>query len=273
MWKKQLKKGLVIGKFELIKQLGEGTTGVVFKAKNLETKEEVALKIGDTAGTLYNEAHTRRKIGDVEGLYTIIDSEKADPNLGIKYFSMPLYEKTLKDFYESNTELFTPKYIYKLISKIIVTLYDIHEAGYVFRDLSLNNLMNLGKKWYLIDAGASLPLSFKLKTGFTGTPAFSSINALKGGYHNIKDDLESLGYIMLYLFNGTLPWLENQPTKKATAKYYTELGDSRKEQTLALIKKLDNKKLKKFFKLIYKEDDQNSNIYQDLIDILKEKEE
>jgi len=40
----------------------------------------------------------------------------------------------------------------------------------------------------------------------TGTARYSSINAMKGFEHSARDDLETLGYILLFLALGRLPW-------------------------------------------------------------------
>ena len=49
-----------------------------------------------------------------------------------------------------------------------------------------------------------------LRGTFTGGLLYSSANAQRGMQQSRKDDLESLGYVLLYLFKGKLPWdLEN----------------------------------------------------------------
>ena len=51
-------------------------------------------------------------------------------------------------------------------------------------------------------------VSFCLKHGLTGTPAFTSINSHLGGETGRRDDIESLVYVLVYLLSGSLPRLQ-----------------------------------------------------------------
>ncbi len=41
---------------------------------------------------------------------------------------------------------------------------------------------------------------------FTGTLRYASVGAHRGLHLSRKDDLESLGYVMIYMYQGHLPW-------------------------------------------------------------------
>jgi serine/threonine protein kinase len=49
--------------------------------------------------------------------------------------------------------------------------------------------------------------------GFEGSAAFASRNALRGGRYSFRDDLESLGYVLVYILRGWLPWLGTEERK------------------------------------------------------------
>ncbi len=76
-------------------------------------------------------------------------------------------------------------------------------------------LDNLSKNLYLLDFGLAkkyrssvtlvqYPLINKKK--LTGTARYASINALKGYEQSRRDDLEAVGYVLMYFLRGSLPW-------------------------------------------------------------------
>jgi len=68
----------------------------------------------------------------------------------------------------------------------------------------------LVKRFLCPKTGQHIP--FKQEKGVIGTAKYLSINAHRGNEHSRRDDLEALGFILLYfLRRGSLPWDVPQP--------------------------------------------------------------
>ena len=106
-----------------------------------------------------------------------------------------------------------------LADQMVTRLENIHNSFYLHRDLKPNNFV-IGREErlnviYLIDFGLAkmykdrqtgTHLPFKDKKQIVGTIRFASINAHYGMEQSRRDDLESLGYVLIYLIRGELPW-------------------------------------------------------------------
>jgi len=96
---------------------------------------------------------------------------------------------------------------------------------------------------YLIDFGLSKKLKKDAKQetkerNFVGTAGFSSINSHNNIEQSRRDDLESLAYIMLYLFGGPLPW-HNIGTDCDRETRYRMIVEKKQEVTLEQIIRQD----------------------------------
>jgi len=99
-------------------------------------------------------------------------------------------------------------------------LYDLHESNYIHRDIKPDNFLtglaseNGDMDLYLIDFGLAKRykspdrVHLKQTTGksIVGTARYSSINSHLGIELSRRDDLESLGYMLIYFIKGKLPW-------------------------------------------------------------------
>ena len=102
--------------------------------------------------------------------------------------------------------------------QIIDRLEHIHSKYYIHCDIKPEKFL-IGDpdiyNIYLIDFGLAKKykssrtkkhIPFSITKKFTGSVRYASCNALRGAELSRRDDIESAGYTILYLFKGKLPW-------------------------------------------------------------------
>ena len=102
--------------------------------------------------------------------------------------------------------------------QIIERLEFIHSKYIIHLDIKPNNFL-VGKSnsslIYIIDFGFAKKyrssktgkhIKYSINNHFSGNLKFSTANTMKGIEPSRRDDLESLGYMLIYLFNQELPW-------------------------------------------------------------------
>jgi serine/threonine protein kinase len=116
--------------------------------------------------------------------------------------------------------------------QLISILETVHNNNIIHRDIKPANINigigNMEKFLFLIDFGLSKKYRssttkkhypFEQNKKLVGNARFSSINALEGGTQSRRDDLESLGYMLIYLCLGRLPW-QGLVSNSKEDKYY-----------------------------------------------------
>ena len=129
---------------------------------------------------------------------------------------MNLYQ--IWELKENKTE-YKLKTICMIALQILDRLEFIHSKNIIHRDIKPNNFL-IGRKdpeiIYLIDFGISVKykssrtgkhIKYKFKKIINGSLKYLSINAIKGYEQSRRDDLESLGYMLIHLILNHLPWL------------------------------------------------------------------
>lgn len=199
-------------KYELTKLLNKGAFGQIYKGINRITKENVIIKIENKSqNSLQHEAKLLNALRDLKGIPKMRTFGTTK-----EYNFIVMDELGYSLEYLKQHEKISLNAIYNIGHQLITILNDIHMVGIIHRDIKPDNIL-FGKqsdKLYLIDFGLSktyidnqwnhLPISFNKQ--MIGTLSFASINIHNGIESSRRDDLISLGYTLIYLFNSKLPW-------------------------------------------------------------------
>lgn len=161
------------------------------------------------------EAKILNNLNGTEGFTKVLWS---GTELGYNFVAIELLGKNLDSLFESQNKKFSVKTVLLLVEQMLTRIEELHAHGYIHRDLKPENwLMGVGeneKKLYLIDFGLSKRyrndkthqhIPFRDDCNLTGTARYCSINA-HHSEQSRRDDLESLGYILVYFLKGKLPW-------------------------------------------------------------------
>ncbi|CAM0942886.1 unnamed protein product [Alopecurus aequalis] len=210
---------IVGGKFKLGKKIGSGSFGELFLAVNVQTGEEVAVKL-ENVKTKHPQLHYESK------LYMLLQGGTGIPHL--KWFGVEgeynvmvidLLGPSLEDLFNYCSRKFSLKTVLMLADQMINRVEYMHSKGFLHRDIKPDNfLMGLGRKAnqvYIIDYGLAKKfrdlqthkhIPYRENKNLTGTARYASVNTHLGVEQSRRDDLESLGYVLMYFLRGSLPW-------------------------------------------------------------------
>ena len=206
---------IINNKYILLDKIGSGCFGSIYKGQNIRTKEYVAIKvecIQHDLKLLKNESTIYQYLNGCEGIPHVKWFGKDETNY---YMVINLLGSSLQDLMNKNSR-FSLILILKLGIKILCILKTIHEKGLVHRDIKPDNFL-FGLKQvnqlYLIDFGFCKSYiengehnKIKKISQMIGSKNYTSINSHKCYDLSRRDDLESLCYMLIYFYNGFLPW-------------------------------------------------------------------
>lgn len=185
---------------------------------------------------------------------------------------------SLEDLFNYCGRIFSLKTVLMLADQIISRVQCIHSKDLIHQDIKPDNfVMGRGKNGncvYIIDLGLAAPFSRGgtapvaqgLADGMLGTATFASLNGhrchcrctwrwfliAKPANHSLaqsqRDDMESLGYMILYFLKGRLPW--HTVKRKSKQQTYRQIMDRKISISLDELCSDTPEEIKKYMKYV-----------------------
>lgn len=225
-------------RFRLQEQLGAGAFGEIYSGVDMRTGEPVAIKLEAVdaehpqlayEARVYNQLNStvfeaesnigvpRMLYNGVEGNYNVLVMERKGSNL--------------ENLFNRCGRRFSIRTVLMLADQMLQLCEKVHEQRLIHRDIKPDNFV-IGfererNKLFLIDFGLSKcywnptrnkHIPFRDDKHLTGTGRYASINNHKGFEQSRRDDLEAVGYVLVYFAQGGLPW-QHQKDKTRRARY------------------------------------------------------
>eukprot|EP01029_Cantina_marsupialis_P019958 TRINITY_DN464_c0_g1_i3.p1 TRINITY_DN464_c0_g1~~TRINITY_DN464_c0_g1_i3.p1 ORF type:complete len:788 (-),score=192.50 TRINITY_DN464_c0_g1_i3:2137-4500(-) len=222
----------VIGKkYKLIRKIGSGSFGEIYEAKHLKTSKEYAVKIEPAnvkVPQLRFEVSVYKKLKDLRGFPRLKwygGSQKYNA------MAMELLGPSLEEIFTYLDFKFNLRTVIMLADQMISRLQTLHAKSFIHRDLKPANfaigrgnhmddvyLLDFGLAKMYRDPGSNEHCSLSTGKKLVGTARYVSINAHMGFSQSRRDDIEAVGFVILYFLLGRLPW-QSQPGSTKDKKF------------------------------------------------------
>jgi serine/threonine protein kinase len=151
--------------------------------------------------------------------------------------AMELLGPSLADLYNFCGYKFSLKTTIMIAYQLMERFEYIHSKNFIHRDVKPDNFlvgmreksgtvhivdMGLAKRYYFPQQNRHI--SFKSGKSLTGTARYASIHAHLGEELSRRDDLEAIGYVLIYFFCGSLPW-QNLPFNLSKNEKYERIKE------------------------------------------------
>lgn len=228
------------GNYKLFYKIGSGSFGEIYLALNLKTNEEVAVKVEPISSrpqSLPYEAKVYQRIQSGDGIPKI-HYFGAERSRDLHVLVMDLLGPSLEDLFKFCGRKLSYKTTIMLADQMISRVEWLHSKNLIHRDIKPDNfMMGIGANCntvFLADYGLAKRyrnsvgkhIKYRDDKSLTGTARYASVNTHYGSEQSRRDDLESLGYVLVYFMKGKLPW-QNLKNKDRTKNRYEAIAEKK----------------------------------------------
>jgi len=232
------------GRFEFGKKIGAGSFGCVYYGVDIHSDTEVAIKVESSntkAPQLEYEARLYKVLGNCRGLPTM---HWYGQESGCSVMVLDLLGPSLQDLLGFCGRGFSVKTVLQLGHQTLDILEYVHSHGFLHRDLKPANFLvgrggqasqvhlidfGLAKRYWSTKTGSHIPYRQRKTRGIIGSARYASVNAHRGIELSRRDDMESLGYMLVQFMRGSLPWQHLDPMPETKEKKNEMIGQQKAE--------------------------------------------
>ena len=240
-------KFILNGIYRIIKMVGCGAFGEIHLAYDVNMKGLRAIKFemaNHKNPQLKHEYSVLEQLNKQEGAggkggdaFTGVPKVYYFDRLEHKYnfMVMEFLGPSLGDLFQLKERNFGMETVLMLAIQVLSRIEYIHEKGFLHRDIKPENfVIGLNEKSnlvYLIDYGLSKRykdknsgqhIPYRENKQLVGTVRYASVNAHLGIEQSRRDDLEGIGYVLVYFYLGRLPWQNKTDKGKPLTQKITE---------------------------------------------------
>src|SRR5215831_12086085 len=206
-----------IGKYTIVKEVGRGSTGVVYLAHDPYYKRDVAIKVYNIESSDEDRARVTRKMflseAHMVGMLqhpNILPIYDAGEESGHYYIvTEHVHGARTLSAYCKPDNLLPIDDVVEIVFKCAKALHYAHSRGVIHRDIKPSNLMlTQANDARIIDFGIALVADSEISRieGIAGSPSYMSPEQVQSLEITNRSDLYSLGAVMYELLTGFRPF-------------------------------------------------------------------